>query len=234
MSTVTVINTNSAATDDLTDKVMTLPQVAKSLIVMDQETYDLAVDKLGAVVAMRREITEYHAPLKQKAHEAHQAICDAEKTLLAPVAEAERILKRSIADYHTEQARIQAERERIAREEQERILAEAVEASILAAEKEGATTEEVKAIINQPIVAPKIHIPPTYQAAAGISIPKTYHAEVTNIRELCRAVAKGEAPETYVTANMPCLNGVARSTRGMAKIPGVRIVEDANVRAGRR
>jgi hypothetical protein len=221
-------------TRELEQKALTLPEQAKAIIIRDQPTYELAAEKLLAVAAMRREITEYHAPLKAKAHEAHKAICNAEAGMLAPVAEAERILKTGIATYTAEQRRIQEQREREAREAADRAAAEALEASIEAAEAEGASVDEVQAIIEQPMVAPAVYVAPTIQPVSGIGTAKTYHAELVSIRELCKAVALGQVPEAYVSANLPALNGVARSTKGSMRIPGIRIVEDTQVRAGRR
>ena len=223
-----------AEPEQLKQTALTLPEQAKAIIIRDQATYELAADKLLTVAAVRREIVDYHKPLKQKAHEAHAAICAAENGMLAPVAEAEAILKRSIGAYQMEQRRIQEEQERIAREAAELAAAHALEASIEAAELEGATAEEVKAIIEQPVAAPVVYVAPTVQQVSGVSTAKTYRAELVNLRELCKAVAAGAVPEAYVTANMTALNGMARSTRGSIKIPGVRIVEDTTVRAGRR
>jgi hypothetical protein len=225
---------NRADAENLQKQVMTLPEAARAVVIHDQASYEFAAEKLLTVAAMRREIVEYHAPLKQKAHEAHKAICNAEASMLAPVAEAEKILKQGIAAYQIEQRRIQEEQERLARQAAEQARLEALEASIEAAEAEGASVEEVQAIIEQPMVTPAVRVAPTIQHVAGVSAAKTYRAEVINIRELCKAVAMGQCSEAYVTANMPALNGVARSTRGSIRIPGVRIVEDATVRAGRR
>jgi hypothetical protein len=230
VASATVVSING----ELEAKALTLPEQAKAIVIVDQPSYELAAEKLLAVAAMRREIVDYHAPLKAKAHEAHKAICTAESGMLAPVTEAEATLKRAIGAYQMEQRRIQEERDRAAWEESERLRLEALEASIEAAEAEGASVEEVQAIINQPMVAPVARVARTLQPVAGVSAAKTYRAEVVSIRELAKAVATGQAPESYINANLPALNGVARATRGSVRIPGVRIVEETQIRAGRR
>jgi hypothetical protein len=216
------------------EMVLALPDQARAIVIRDQETYELAASRLLDIAAARRVIIEYHAPLKAKAHEAHAAICKAEKGMLAPVEEAERILKTSIGAYTAEQRRIQMAREQEARDAAERARLEVLEASIEAAEADGASAEEVQAIIEQPAPVPVVYVAPIVQKVSGVSTAKTYRAELVNIKLLCAAVAKGECSEAYVTANMPALNGVARSTRGSINIPGVRVVEDTSVRAGRR
>ena len=220
--------------DELKQTALTLPQQAKAIIITDQATYEVAAEKLLGVAALRRQIVDYHKPLKQKAHEAHAAICAAEAGMLAPVAEAEMILKRGIGAYQAEQARIQEQREREAREKAEREAAELLEQQLEAAEAEGATPEEVQAIIEQPAPAPVIRVEPTIQRAAGISTAKIYRAEVFDIKKLARAVADGCVAATLIEGNTVALNQLARATKGSVAIPGVRVIEEQAVRVARR
>lgn len=72
-------------------------------------------------------------------------------------------------------------------------------------------------------VAPTVAAP-TFEAAAGLGIRRTWGAEVFSIRLLCAAVANGEVPESYVQPNIVALNTRARSDQSMMKVPGVRAV----------
>lgn len=218
----------------LEERALTFPQRAQSLSITDQQGYEAAAELLLAIKDLRGEAQKHHKPMIEAAHKSHVAALDGLRRIDDPLAEAERVIKPKISGYLAAQERIRLEAERRAREAQERAAAEALEASIEAAEAEGASREEVAAMIEQPAPAPVIRTVPTVQAVSGVSAAKTYRAEVVRIRELCMAVATGNAPEAYVTANMPALNGVARSTRGAIRIPGVRIVEDSTIRAGRR
>lgn len=218
----------------LEERALSFPQQAQILSIADQDDYEAAAELLLAIKDLREEAEAHHRPMIKAAHASHVAAMDGLKRVDIPLAEAERIIKPKIAGYLAEQERMRQDAERLAREAQEQAAAEALEASIEAAEAEGASAEEVAAIIQQPAPVPVIRVAPTVQAVSGVSTAKTYRAEVISIRELCKSVAMGTVPETYVTANMPALNGVARSTRGAIKIPGVRIVEESTVRAGRR
>lgn len=221
-------------TDGIHSKVLTFKERASALVVNSQETYETAAEILLGIKDLRKEAEAHHRPMIEAAHKSWKATLAGLQKIDEPLAEAETILKRGIGAYQTEQRRIQQEAERIAREAADRAQAEALESSIEAAEAQGATVQEVQAIIDQPMVAPVVRVAPTIQPVAGVSAAKVYRAEVVNLRELCKAVAMGQVPETYVAASMPALNGVARSTRGSIRIPGVRIVEDTTVRAGRR
>lgn len=215
-------------------KALYWPNRAREMRIFDQATYELAADALRGIKLLRDEIEQTFGPIVKKAHEAHKEAVAQRKKVEAPLEEAERIFKGNISGYLIEQERIRLEAERKAREEAERLQAEAIEASIEAAEESGASAEEIAAIIEQPMVAPVVSVAPTVQPVSGISAAKTYRVEVVNLRELAKAVATGAVPETYIAANLPALNGVARSTRGAISIPGVRIVEDSVIRAGRR
>ena len=248
---------------ELEQRALSLPEQARAITIRDQQTYTLAATTLQDVVAMRRQIVDYHKPLKDKAHQAHKAICDAEAGMLKPIADAEAILKRGIGAWEMEQRRIEEEARRKAEEEarraaeveRQRLALElekarlaAEEAALVAAaeaEAAGASTdainaileqpdavvEEMQAVLAQPVIAVAIPAAPTYERAAGVSVAKTYRAEVVDIRKLAAAVGAGLWPVNLIEANQPALNAMARASKGSIQIPGVRFVEDATVRS---
>jgi hypothetical protein len=183
---------------------------------------------------MRRKITDYHAPLKQKAFEAHKAICSAEAEMLAPIAEAERVLKTGIATYTAEQRRIEEERRRAAEAEARKRAEEEQLAAAIEAEQQGATVEEVAAVLAEPVVVPKVAPVPVFQPAKGVSTQRRWSAEVISIRDLCRAIADGKASQELVLPNMPALNKLAIALKGTMAIPGVRAVSTETAVAGGR
>lgn len=78
-------------------------------------------------------------------------------------------------------------------------------------------------------VLPKVVIEPTYTMPKGTFSRKTYKAEVTSITTLCAAVAKGEVPSSYVSADMVKLNARARADGVGMSVPGVKVVEDSSI-----
>lgn len=97
-----------------------------------------------------------------------------------------------------------------------------------------AVVEEMQAILEQPIITSAIQVAPTYERAAGVSIAKTYRAEVVDLKKLAAAVGSGQWPTNLIEANQPALNAMARASKGSIEIPGVRFVEDSTVRSGGR
>lgn len=217
----------------LEQRAASLPEQARALQIVDRPSFELAADRLRGVVELRREIEAHHAPMKQKAFEAHRTICAAERKLLEPVAEAERILKSGIGAWELQQRRLREEEERLIREEAEREQAELIEAAAVEAEAQGATVEEVAAIIEQPIILPKIAAS-TETRVAGLSTAAVYGAEVVSLRDLCRAIADGKASPNFVAPNYTALNQAARAMRESFSVSGCRVVTTSSVRVAKR
>lgn len=117
---------------DLSKEVTAIEVVAESLVVTNEVEYEQA-GNLGRLLREKMaEVTEFFAPIKKSAHEAHKQICDREKAMLKPLKNAESILKRAVGEYcmKQEEARRSAEEEarRRALEEAERKLQESIDA----------------------------------------------------------------------------------------------------------
>lgn len=219
---------------DLERRITSLADEARSLEIVNQESYDLAAVRLRACVSLRIEIVDHHRDMKAKAFEAHRAVCAAEKKLLDPVAAAEAIYKQRIGAYETEQKRIEAEARRRADEEARAQAERDREAEIEAAEQAGADAEEVQALIAEPLPVVVREPPPqTFQRAAGISTAGVWKGEVFSMAALVRAIARGEASIGLIAADQSAINAQARATRGTLQIPGIRFYNEAAVRARR-
>lgn len=201
---------------------------AESIVINDPETFHIAKDALTAIVVLRKQITRHHAPMKEAAHLAHKRVCDAENSMLEPLAMAETLLRGKTGAFLAEQERIKRELERAAVNEARQRAEEEKLQEAIAAKAEGASEAETDAILESQVVALRPKIAPTV-VRGNLSTRKTYSAKVLSIRELCRAVADGTVPESYVTANMAALNSRARTDKEAFKVPGVRAVAETSV-----
>ena len=220
---------------ELETKALTLAEEARLLAVTDQPSYELAAERLLAVADLRREIVAHHEPLKRSTHAAWQQILAAEKRLLDPVTDAERVYKSAIAAYEGEQRRIEAEARAKAEAEVRRMAEEQREREIEQAEAEGADLAEVTAMIAAPLptIRPQGQ-QPAFQSARGITTATNWKGEVVSLELLVKAVAAGKATSSLVMANETAINQLARATRGTLEVPGIRFFSQATVRAGRR
>jgi hypothetical protein len=221
-------------TRDLETRALTLAGQARALAVTDQPSYELAAERLLAVADLRREIVAHHEPIKRAAHTAWQQVLAAEKRLLDPVTDAERIYKARIASYEADQRRIEAEARAKAEAEARRLAEEQREREIEQAEAEGADLAEVTAMIAAPLPAIRPQEQPAFQSARGITTAANWKGEVTSLEALVKAIAAGKANIGLVMANETAINQLARATRGTLEVPGIRFFSQATVRAGRR
>ncbi|NBW10803.1 MAG: hypothetical protein EBR82_22525 [Caulobacteraceae bacterium] len=123
----------------------------------------------------------------------------------------------------------EAERQRIAeiraREEAERLANATTEADLETPVFEVPELPPVEAFIAPPTIAPAPIAAPTFERTKGLGIRTTWECRVLSVKELCRAVAEGKIPDTYVLPNMVALNGRARTDKRAMSIPGCVAVE---------
>jgi hypothetical protein len=218
---------------ELETRALTLAEEARALKITDQPSYDLAAERLLAIVELRREIIDHHAPMKRAAHAAWQEVLVAEKKHLDQVAVAEAVYKDKISAYTAEQRRIEAEARAKAEAEARRLAEEQRERELEQAEAEGADVEEITAMINAPLVVAPPRVEPAFQAARRITTAVNWKGQVTSLEALVKAIAAGKANIGLVMANETAINQLARATRGTLEVPGVRFFHEPVVRAGR-
>jgi len=68
-------------------------QVKKMVITNDME-YEQAAELGKQIKAKAKVVTDFFEPMKSTAYQAHRAVCEREKTMLKPLQEAEKTLKK--------------------------------------------------------------------------------------------------------------------------------------------
>lgn len=102
---------------------------AESFSVTTDDEYAQAAE-FGRIIKQKTvEVKDFFKPMKDQAHQAHKAICDRENMMLAPLKNAEAVLKKAMGKFiqEKEQKRIEQEMaiRRAAEAERDRLLAEA-------------------------------------------------------------------------------------------------------------
>jgi len=218
----------------VTDQALSWPDRARGLKITDQPSLERAAEELLAIKGLRDQVEQTFGPIVRKAYETHREAVAQRKKVDAPLDEAEQILKHEIALYQIEQARLRREEQARIDAERERIAAEELEREIERAEAEGASKVEVAAIIQRgPQPQAPVVVRPVPTTAPGISMRETWSAEVTDLAALVRFVAANPQYINLVAPNMTALNGLARSMKGAMKFPGVRVVAGSSVAARR-
>lgn len=205
------------------------PKKAGAIIIKDQPSYDLAADTLIEIIEFEKRIKAHHSEMKTAAHNAHKAAVAAEKKFLDPLDKAKNLIKRSISGWETKQRRIRDEAEREAREKARKEEEEIRLAKALEAEEAGKPAKEIEEIMDTPEKIKPIIVKPTFEQNSRVSTRETWHAEVTNIASLCKAVAEGKVPMAAIQANIPLLNTMVRAEKESFSVPGVKAVKETNV-----
>ena len=222
--------------NEIEQRTQTMLQRAQALVIVDQRTYDAAVELGRAIKDLRAEAEAHHRPVIQAALEAHRRALEAFRRIDEPLKAAEAEIKRRLSAWVAEQERLRQEAERRAREEAERAAAEALEAQLEQIEAAGAPVEVIEAVIRRaeaaPVMAPRVA--PQYERAQGIAARKTYRAQVISMIDLVRWVAANPTHETLLQPNQSALNALARAQRENLRIPGVRVVVEDSIAITRR
>lgn len=207
---------------EIVEKAISIKAKADALVVIDQASYD-AADAINK--AARDEKKAFHVwydPIDETSKKSRQAVIAQGKAIDDPLDYVVKVTgAKQAAWFKAEQAK-KAEEKRIA---EEALRKQAEEAQLKAAEQLAAAgmTAAADAVMESAPVIAKVEIAqPT--KAEGVSFRTTYSAEVVSLMELVKSVAEGKTPICYLTADIVSLNGWARSTKGTASIPGVKVV----------
>jgi hypothetical protein len=236
-------------------ETLPIPTQAKAIVVKDEGSLRKANDFFLVIRALKKKIAEVFDPMeeaakksKREAEAARVVIVTQREKIEAPLKEGEAYLSGQVSAYdaevkrkraeeakRNEQEALKAEAERRKKEEEQR-LAEAaeLEAAGLTEEAEELIQETVEEtskpmeVYAAPPSTPKMKLD-------GMAMVTTWHAEVTDLKDLCLAVGQGRCPLAYVEAKMSALNSQAVSLKGEMRIPGVRAVSQTKPReTGRR
>ena len=207
----------------LTTQVTEVERKAMNFVIQTDDDYQDA-DLFGSQIKTQtKKVQDFFKPVKDQANQAHKAICARENAMLTPLKNAEKILKKTMADYHMEQERKRRAAEEAARRaaeaEAERMLKEAAaaEAAGNAAQAEAAMNEaimmdEAKNSMVIPSQAPK---------AAKSSAKKDWVLKSVELEKIPHqdllTIVQGIKPD-YVNA---VIIGMIRASKGTLSIPGI-------------
>jgi hypothetical protein len=198
---------------------------ANGLAVRNADEYKLAFEKVKEIKAVRKRWTDYWSPLKTKAHATWKEIVGKEKEGTDICDNAELIAKRKADAWRQEeerkaaeeQRRLQAEADRQARRERERLEKEAAKLKTPELKQERL---EQAAAVEAPVVA--VEKP----AVEGVSVRTTTKARLVDMNALIAAATPGSVAASFLEFNEKAANAFARSTKGSVKVAGIEFYEE--------
>jgi len=213
-------------TVEVETKALAIPEKARLIVVSDNDSMTMADNTKGAIKEMLKEIDGVFKPMADKAFQAHRAITGKWKEVKAPLEEADAYLTKQVKTYLRKLEDIRLEEERRLREvarkqEEERRLADALEA-----EKEG-NVEEAQAILEEEMFVPtpvvKVDVPKVDNRKYR-TIPR---ARCIDKMKLIRFVAQNPALADLLDYNSSVGNNKAKAMgKEINNIPGLSYYEE--------
>lgn len=213
-------------TTPVEEKALSIVDQAKAVRVTDAQTYTAAGSLWKSIGEMIKEVKDTFDPICDAAHKAHKAAVEKRAKYLDPLTAAQKSVKGLMSAWDAEQERIRREEQarieaELRKQEEERRLQEAIEAEA-AMKAQGATKEEVAeetaAILETPVTVAPVVIPK--------SVPKMQGGPVYRTIWKARIINERLIPREYLVPDMVKINGVVRSLKGAANIPGVQAYEE--------
>jgi len=182
------------------------------IVVSSQEDKERAIKIVQEIAKATKQVKDWFAPIKKKAHEAWKEICNREKEILDKLQERRDAIQKEIISFEEaetrrleqERARLQAEAEARAKAEREALLKKAEQAK--REETKMAYLAQAEAVIT-PVVS--VAEPPKVK---GASFREVWYARVVDVNLL---------PREYMKPDEQLLNSIARAKKGQIQIPGV-------------
>jgi len=225
--TTTKIPTQADAQQALVKYEDIATTLAPAVTVSGPESYDLAAFELRSIKASLGELDTLRKTMTQPLDQAKRAILNLFSLPESRLKQAQDTRRRAILDYDQEQERKRRAEEARLRDLQ-RMDEEKAEAKAAKLRERG-KEEQADAVLAA--VAPVPTVVLADRRPSGISIPKTWKADVIDLSALISHIANNPEHGDWLEAKIPALNAFARSTKGNVNIPGVRFYEDASVSA---
>lgn len=196
------------------------------------EEFDTAGAAILAVAATEKNVTDFFEPLRVATYNAYQAVLEKKKPFIERLSKIRLNLNKVRSDYklkleaeeREQQRKAKEEADRIAREEQEKLLKQAAKA-----EQSGNVTKAVALVERAVEVQPVVFITPPSAPpkTAGVSDVETWTAEVENV-DLVPDKVNGILIRPV---DMAALNKLAKMSKGQVQIPGVRMIKSYGTQA---
>ena len=212
---------------ELHDQVTDIELKAESIIVENDLQYEEA-GRFGVLLKTKiAEVQSFFETMKKAAHDAHKQVCDREKAMLAPLKNAETLLKDAMSEYalSQEKARKAAEEEarKIAEEEAAKKLEEAIKA-----EQTGDTKTAESALLDAQIAdsnSRMITVDFESPTVKGVSVQKDWEIEDVDLALVPCEVSGVVIRPVDKTAVMKLI----RASKGTIDIKGIKYHEKAKM-----
>ncbi|MBA7601781.1 hypothetical protein ES703_08862 [subsurface metagenome] len=225
---------NKTGIQDLQSQALTLPEKAKQIHIIDDETLHTANEFIHVCRQMEKKIDDKMDPLIKKANELHRDTLATKREMKDPVAKAREIVSPQIMSYKRKiEEEIRAREEEKARkiEEERKKKEEAFEKAAAlekAGDQEKAEEEFEKAEKieeEESLLALEPKFKPTAPETKGTSIRENWKFRVKNLKDV---------PREWLKLDEVKVGAAVRTSKGKIEIPGIETysVDSLSLRQG--
>lgn len=227
MKEESVIVMTDGRESEISKEVSVIELRANGVAISSQKDYEDAAEFTKAIKQSQKKVEEFWEPLRLSTKKAYDDILARKKQMLDPLLVAEKTVKSKMSAYITEVRRIQAEqereRQRLAEEEANRKLDEAIAAS-----EKGDEAAADYAMAEAEMISESARYPSAPQAvpkASGVSTSKAW--KIT-------AIDSDKVPVTFSGIELRPVNEkmvmqLIKASKGTIKIPGVTYEETQTI-----
>ncbi len=221
--------------DEIRMEVMTIPNQAKMIMVIDQESLSQANIFFLNIKGIRKKIEEIFGPIISKAFAAHKEAVAQRKKVEEPLILAESYLNNQIAIYHREQEEIrkkelehlwqiaiqeEIERRRVVEKQK---LEKAAKLEELGAREESDQLMYEAIQENEAPVIVNVPPPPTPRVEmAGMAMVTSWKFRITK---------ESLIPRQYLSVNEQVIGAIVRRLKDKTNIPGIQAYSENKARA---
>lgn len=204
------------------------PAMMLTLVKFADREITAADGQLGVIKSRRKQIVDFFAEPKKKANETWKSIVAREKFFTDKLDAIESLIKRKMLGWTHEQERIRREKEEKLRaeaearaaEERKKILAQAKRNDTLGNESRAEQyREKAKAIKPVEVYVPVVALPKTN----GLSSREVWKVEVTDKAAFVKAAAENATLQAFIEINMTGLKSLA----GKIEVAGIRFYKES-------
>lgn len=208
-------------TETVKSQALEISEQAKTLKVLDEETYIEASEMLRTLKTMKSKVTDFFAPMKAKSYAAWKEICAKENEAVRPLDEADKLVRVEAGKYLEEQERIRKEAQRKAEEEariaaekeKQKLLEQAIKAEERGkAEKAEALIEKAESVYVEPVIIPSAVEKTSRLENGSVTRKSDIQVIVVDPVLLIKAIAENKVPVSVVEFKLNAIKNWAKLT----------------------
>lgn len=219
---------------EIEQEAISIREEIQDLVITDQPSYDLAVERRTAAVKWLKNAEAFFKPPIEDAHRLHKKLIAQMNAVINPTQSAITKINSALIAWDREQEKLRLQKQREAeeaarKEAEERRLAEA-----LAMEAAGMEAESVQQMLDTPIkdIAPVV-AEATYEKSSAVIYRDNWDGVCDDLWKLVKAAAKDKSKLALLQINQQALRQMAKSLKELMDIPGCRAVNKSAIASGR-